>query len=302
MSLHVAPWARVPVGHGGFPPDWGNVSWASVVKRGDGRERSHGRFGSPNERQGFRAFAPNAHDSRVSGFRPHSRPRAMPEQRAGSLPNGWRSPHGRDIWGPSTSNAAVPAMPTIVSLSEAVEKEVDHNELIFSTLGLIGRVKSLASWWKDVTPQSYTVEKVAGNLKSHQDVGGLINDSIVKDPELSNDGQGMAGGLVGASEGGFPKGCSSFQDAIGGVQMMEDGPSSQKGLNASMDEENHSENHCCDSKGLFGMEIQNLKSLEDAKSYGWIEVKRKKGKWGKDGNSCNDPPLKGGDGSGEVAP
>ncbi|GLJ55242.1 hypothetical protein SUGI_1185270, partial [Cryptomeria japonica] len=57
-----------------------------------------------------------------------------------------------------------------------------------------------------------------------------------------------------------------------------------------------------DSKGLVGMEIQNLKSLEDAKSYGWIEVKRKKGKRGKDGNSCNDPPLEGGDGSGEVAP
>ncbi|GLJ45592.1 hypothetical protein SUGI_0959740 [Cryptomeria japonica] len=50
--------------------------------------------------------------------------------------------------------------------------------------------------------------------------------------------------------------------------MMEDGPSSQKGLNAGMDEGNH----CWDSKGLVGMEIQNLKSLEDAKSYGWIEL------------------------------
>ncbi|GLJ45241.1 hypothetical protein SUGI_0952230 [Cryptomeria japonica] len=69
-----------------------------------------------------------------------------------------------------------------------------------------------------------------------------------------------------------------------------------------MDEENQSENHCWDSKGLVGMEIQNLKSLEVAKSYGWIEVKHKKGKRGKDGNSCNDTPLEGGDGSGEVAP
>ncbi|XP_057833889.2 uncharacterized protein LOC131044554 [Cryptomeria japonica] len=77
------------------------------------------------------------------------------------------------------------------------------------------RVKSLASWWKDVTPQSYVMEKVAGNLKSHQDVRGLINDSIAKVPELSNEGQGPAGGLVGKAV--CPEGCSSFQDAIGGV-------------------------------------------------------------------------------------
>ncbi|GLJ49621.1 hypothetical protein SUGI_1052740 [Cryptomeria japonica] len=110
------------------------------------------------------------------------------------------------------------------------------------------RVKSLASWWKDVTPQSYTVEKVARNLKSHQEVGGLIVDSSVKDPELSNDAQGLTGDLDGSSEGGILVGCSSFQDAIGGVQLLEEGPSSQKVLNAGMDEENQSENHCWDSK------------------------------------------------------
>ncbi|GLJ35018.1 hypothetical protein SUGI_0704560 [Cryptomeria japonica] len=103
-------------------------------------------------------------------------------------------------------------------------------------------VKSLASWWKDVPPQSYTVEKVAGILKSHQDVEGLINDSIAKIPDISNDGQDLASGLVG--EGVFPKGCRSFQDSIGGIQLMEDGPSSQRGLNAGMDEGNQSKNHC----------------------------------------------------------
>ncbi|GLJ29159.1 hypothetical protein SUGI_0574920 [Cryptomeria japonica] len=134
----VAPWVRVPAGHGGFPSDRGNTSWASVVKRGDGRERSQGRLGSPNKRQGFRELASNAYDSRMSSFGPHTRPHAMPEQRVGSLPSRWRSPNKRDIWGPSTSNAIAPAMPTSISLSEAVEKEVDHNELVFSILGLIG--------------------------------------------------------------------------------------------------------------------------------------------------------------------
>ncbi|GLJ16539.1 hypothetical protein SUGI_0282910 [Cryptomeria japonica] len=65
MSLHVAPWARVSTGCGGYPPERGATSRAFVVKGGDDRSRSgvtpranyRAGFGSSRFRQGFGAFA-----------------------------------------------------------------------------------------------------------------------------------------------------------------------------------------------------------------------------------------------------
>ncbi|GLJ16540.1 hypothetical protein SUGI_0282920 [Cryptomeria japonica] len=51
--------------------------------------------------------------------------------------------HDKDIWAPSTSIATATAKPTIVTLSEEVEKEVAHNELVFAALGLIGHFRGV---------------------------------------------------------------------------------------------------------------------------------------------------------------
>ncbi|GLJ12571.1 hypothetical protein SUGI_0193660 [Cryptomeria japonica] len=183
------------------------------------------------------------------------------------------SPHCRDMWAPSTSNATALAKPNTISLLEAVEKEVVHNELVFSALGLIGRFRgvwpslsALHKWivdhWEPIVDDSVQIYLHARGFfvlvfQTMEDRNKIL--------DLTNFVQGLAGGLVGVNEGGFQEGCSSFQVAKGGVQKMEDGPSSQGGLNVGMVEGIQPENQCWDSKGLVGMDMQNLKSLEDAK-------------------------------------
>ncbi|XP_059071741.1 uncharacterized protein LOC131038386 [Cryptomeria japonica] len=306
------------------------------------------------------------------------------------------SPHCRDMWAPSTSNATALAKPNTISLLEAVEKEVVHNELVFSALGLIGRFRgvwpslsALHKWivdhwepivddsvqiylhargffvlvfqtmedrnkilggcqwcWEDSNPLMLKLWHLNFNPESEsfdcspmwirlpnlplqywfdscfEAIGNSLGKLLLTDDGSLNllhtnfvcilvemdtsmdlplvisistskgswlqsvDYEGisfrcrrcfkighnvdscakrLAGGLVGVNEGGFQEGCSSFQVAKGGVQKMEDGPSSQGGLNVGMVEGIQPENQCWDSKGLVGMDMQNLKSLEDAK-------------------------------------
>ncbi|GLJ40318.1 hypothetical protein SUGI_0828740 [Cryptomeria japonica] len=59
------------------------------------------------------------------------------------MPRGVLMHHGRDICAPSTLVVAAITKPTIVTLTEEVEKEVDHNELIFVVLGLIGHFRGI---------------------------------------------------------------------------------------------------------------------------------------------------------------
>ncbi|GLJ31106.1 hypothetical protein SUGI_0622700 [Cryptomeria japonica] len=63
-------------------------------------------------------------------------------------------------------------------------------------------VKHLASWWKEVTPQLYRVDKEAGDPSTPQDVGGLTNVTSEKALEPTNNIQRAIRGLDCAEKGG----------------------------------------------------------------------------------------------------
>ncbi|GLJ52184.1 hypothetical protein SUGI_1110070 [Cryptomeria japonica] len=114
--------------------------------------------------------------------------------------------------------------------------------------------------------------------------------------------RGLACGPDGVDDGGIPVGCGSIQDVSRTTQKVEGGSSFQGGTDVGLDVGIQTEQHCRGSKGLDVLGVKNLKSLEDAKGNGWIEVKHKKGKRRVRGSICFDPSIGGVDGSAEVDP
>ncbi|GLJ43499.1 hypothetical protein SUGI_0904370 [Cryptomeria japonica] len=236
----------------------------------------NGGFGTSQNWQGFGANVGSVSNCRGLGFHPSSHPSTELEQRTGvqkrgdwnqgdshSMPSGESLPHGREIRVPSTTTMVSMAKLTIVNLTKEVEKAVEHNEMVFVGLGLIGCFRGLwpnlndlhkciSEHWKPImddyvkiyphvrgffvvaTPQFYTVDKEEVNLKTPQDVGGLIKDTSAEAPEQTNVEQGLAYGSDGVANGGVHVGCSSIQVASGVAQKVEGGSSSRVGFDARL--------------------------------------------------------------------
>ncbi|GLJ42524.1 hypothetical protein SUGI_0881580 [Cryptomeria japonica] len=147
MLLRVAPWARVS---SSLPRE--AQSWASVAKGG----RFHSRFRVESTGGFVVTLNQDRFAARDEGFRQgfgfHSRSWPIPENarwvggsdRLALVQRDYRQTSGgvsRSMGNPTLTAMTLVPMAKSASfiLSEEVEKEVKHNEVVFSELGLIGR-------------------------------------------------------------------------------------------------------------------------------------------------------------------